>query len=418
MAQDPLQLLCVEPRFPGRLGSVADWLVRCRGYRIWFFFHKADPPERWPESVGRGLEPIAFNVGGVAREMSVSWTRNLERGLCYAYGAWEVIEAHRPRPLDIVLGHSAGLGSTLFVPVTYPRIPIVNLFHAYLHPHHNDLADEDAAQLPPEYVQWRRSANAMDLLDLENGVTPWTGSVWQRDLYPSEYRDDLAVIGLGVDTRRFASRRERPRELAGRAIGPETRVVTFISQVPDRLRGFDRFLSLANRLMAERRDVVCVVVGDGPVRRMVDLRHYNQSYADLLLAQSPPIDPDRFWRLGTVAPAVVADVLAASDLHIHPSRSYPVARSLLEAMSAGVVVLAWDTEPVREFLEPGRTGLLVPPDDPDQALRTALAVLDNPADHRPLGLAAAEVVREQHAQDVTLPRLATLFDRLAASASS
>jgi hypothetical protein len=31
MAEDPLHLLCVEPRFPGRLGAVADWLVRKRG---------------------------------------------------------------------------------------------------------------------------------------------------------------------------------------------------------------------------------------------------------------------------------------------------------------------------------------------------------------------------------------------------
>jgi hypothetical protein len=32
MAQDPLTLLCVEPRFPGWLGAVADGLAR-RGYR-------------------------------------------------------------------------------------------------------------------------------------------------------------------------------------------------------------------------------------------------------------------------------------------------------------------------------------------------------------------------------------------------
>src|SRR6516225_7421263 len=105
MAQDPLHLLCIEPRFPGRLGPVADWLVR-----------------------RRGLELIQFNVGGAAREASVPWTRLLERGLCYAYGCWEVLEARRPRPVDLVLGRSVGLGSTLFVPVSLPGVPIVNLF--------------------------------------------------------------------------------------------------------------------------------------------------------------------------------------------------------------------------------------------------------------------------------------------------
>jgi hypothetical protein len=33
MVQDPLSLLCIEPHFSGRLGAVADWLVRKRGYR-------------------------------------------------------------------------------------------------------------------------------------------------------------------------------------------------------------------------------------------------------------------------------------------------------------------------------------------------------------------------------------------------
>src|SRR5919109_1467477 len=126
MAQDPLSLLCIEPRFPGRLGAVADWLVRRRGYRCQFYCNGIDAPEYWPESVGKGLEIVQFNVGGVAREPTVVWMRHLERGLCYAYGCWEVLEARRPRPIDLVLGRSAGLGSTLFVPASLPGVPIVN----------------------------------------------------------------------------------------------------------------------------------------------------------------------------------------------------------------------------------------------------------------------------------------------------
>jgi hypothetical protein len=36
MPKDPLSLLCVEPRFPCRIGFVADWLVRRRGYSASF----------------------------------------------------------------------------------------------------------------------------------------------------------------------------------------------------------------------------------------------------------------------------------------------------------------------------------------------------------------------------------------------
>ena len=131
-----------------------------------------------------------------------------------------------------------------------------------------------------------------------------------------------------------------------------------------------------------------------------------------MLRQEPPADESRFWFLGRVAPAAAAEVLAASDLHVYPSRPYPVARSLLEAMAAGCAVLAWDAEPVREVLAHGRSGLLVG-GDPDEAARQALRVLDDPAAHRPLGEAAAAVVRERYDRDVTLPRLAAWLGRLA-----
>src|SRR5271156_91421 len=139
MAQDPLNLLCIEPHFPGRLGGVADWLVRRRGYKCHFFCHSAGPKEFWPESTGRGMDVIAFGVGGVAREESAAWQRSVERSICYSFGAWEVINHRRPGPIDVVLGRSDGLGSALFAPVFVPRTPVVQLFDYYYHGRKHDL---------------------------------------------------------------------------------------------------------------------------------------------------------------------------------------------------------------------------------------------------------------------------------------
>jgi glycosyltransferase involved in cell wall biosynthesis len=412
MAQDPLHLLCVEPRFPGRLGAVADWLVRKRGYRCRFYCHAADSRDCWPQATGNGLEVVLCNLGGVAREAAVPWTRCLERGLCYTYACWEVLEARRPRPVDLVLGRSAGLGSTLFVPAALPGVHVVNLFDYFHHPHAHDLAGEAPPETPPDYFHWRRAANAMDLLDLENGVTPWAPTRWQRDLFPPEYRDDFTVLFDGV---RLVSRPPGPRTVAGRPIPAEARVVTFVARYLDRVRGFDRFLAVADRLLREGSDVLCLVVGDAIVQRGLDVPFFNQDYRAHLLRQMPPCDPSRLWFLGAVPPAVVDEVLAAGDLHVYPSRPYPVSRSLLEALTAGCVVLAWDTEPVREFLSHGHNALLVQADDLDAQVRQALAVLRDVSGRRCLGARAAAWARERCSQDVALPALATLFDRLAAT---
>ena len=413
MPQDPLNLLCIEPHFPGRLGWVADWLVRKRGYRCHFFCHNAAARESWPESTGRGMDVVKFNVGGVARDASVTWHRSLERSLCYSFGAWEVVDNRRPRPIDVVLGRSDGLGSSLFAPVAMPRTPVVQLFEYYYHGREHDLADEAGPETPPAYYHWRRAANAVDLLDLENGVVPWTSTAWQRDLYPPEYRDDFFVLHDGIDARMFPSRRPGSRSFAGRTIPNGTKVVTFVARCLDRLRGFDRFLRLANALCRERGDVIVIVVGDSKVSRTLDVTFHGRDYREQALTDDPPPDPSRLWFAGVLAPETLADLLAMSDLHVYPSRTYPASRSLLQAMAAGRVVLASDDPPVRELIRPGVDGLLASPGDPDDWVRLAKEVLDDPAGHEALGPSASEVVRERYDRDVTLPRLAERLDHLA-----
>lgn len=369
--------------------------------------------------MGKGLDLQVFGVGGVARESAVTWSRALGPSLCYAYGCWEILEQKRPRPIDLIVGRSTGLGSTLFAGVLAGR-SVVNFLDYFYHAHRHDLAEEAGPDTAPAYFHWRRSMAAIELLDLEQTTLGWTPTHWQRDLFPAEYRDEFLVLHDGVDTRRFVrsswhATGTGPRSIAGRVISDETRVISFAARSLDRLRGFDRFLTVADALLQARPDVLCVVVGDPIVRRGLDVEFHNRDYPAHLMVQQPLFDPDRVWFLGHSSPSVVAEVLAVSDLHIAPSRSYPVARSLLEAMAAGCVVLASDTDPHHEVVAPGRTGLLVDGRDMDGLTRQALAVLADLAAYRPLGDAASVMVRERYSQDVCLPRLAERFSALVAA---
>jgi glycosyltransferase involved in cell wall biosynthesis len=192
----------------------------------------------------------------------------------------------------------------------------------------------------------------------------------------------------------------------------EARVVSFVARQADQLRGLDRFLELSRRLTARDANVLCVIAGAPVVERGLDVWHYNQDYWATASAAAGLENRERIWYLGRVPPSEISVLLAASALHVYPSRPYPVAHSLLEAMAAGAVVLAADTAPVREVITPGRTGLLVPAADNEAWLAQAAAVLDNPSAYRPLGEAAAAVARAQFSQDATLPELAALFDQL------
>jgi glycosyltransferase involved in cell wall biosynthesis len=413
MNEVPLNLLCVEPRFPGRLGAVADWLVRHRGYRCTFFCQQAASAEHWPRSVGRGLEVVQMTIGGVGRTNTVPWTRDLERGLCHAYAAWETLEARRPRSVDLVLGRSVGLGSTLFVPASLADIPVVNLFDYFYAAHQHDLAGESPPDTPPEYFHWRRSTNAMTLLELESASLSWINTAWQRDLFPEPYRADFLALHDGIDTQLFKPRAAGPRVIAGRTIPEETRIVSFVGRCLDRVRGFDRFIRLAGKLGEVVPNLLCIVAGASQVDRGLDVGFFGKDYKAHVLQEIPLAHPEQVWFLGSVSHATVAKLLAATDLHVYPSRPYSVSRSLLEAMACAVPVLAWDNEPVREVIDNGQTGLLVPADNEEGAVGIARNVLRDPKEHRAMAEAGARRIRESYAQEVVLPTLARRFALLA-----
>ncbi len=127
----------------------------------------------------------------------------------------------RPRPIDLIVGRSAGLGSSLFAPVYWPAAPVVNFLDYYYHAHRHDLADEAGPETSAAYFHWRRSMAAIDLLDLEQTTLGWTPTRWQRDLFPAEYRDEFLVLHDGVDTAGLPAHPGTPagagpRSIAGR----------------------------------------------------------------------------------------------------------------------------------------------------------------------------------------------------------
>ena len=159
--------------------------------------------------------------------------------------------------------------------------------------------------------------------------------------------------------------------------------------------------------------MVCVVVGQPTVQRGLDVEYFGKDYRAHLLARTPPADKDRLWFFDQLKPALLADLLAVSDLHVHPARAYPVARSLLEAMAAGCTVLASDIDPIREVVTHGQTGLLAAPADLDAWEARALEVLADPPRFRPLGAAASELVNRKYSRNATLPHLAERLAQLA-----
>jgi phosphatidylinositol alpha-mannosyltransferase len=173
------------------------------------------------------------------------------------------------------------------------------------------------------------------------------------------------IVPNGVDVARFAT--AEPADL-----GPGTKAL-FVGRL-DARKGFRVAVEAFGRLAEDRPDLQLVVAGDGPERAVIDA--------------IPTELRSRVRLLGTVPNAELHPIEAACDLYLGPSlggESFGVV--LVEAMAAGLPVVASDIPGYDEVVTDGVEGLLVPPGDPRALAEAAGAVLDDPTRARALAAA-------------------------------
>jgi glycosyltransferase involved in cell wall biosynthesis len=163
----------------------------------------------------------------------------------------------------------------------------------------------------------------------------------------------------------------------------------------DEVSGLIVFLEAARRILDSGRDAEFVIAGQGPSH--VELRRRAQALGII----------ERV----TVAefPSIGADYWAVLDLYCQPSVAANAGVALLQAMAHSVPCIATAAPGLRGLIEPGSSGLIVPPGDP-VALELAInELLDRPAWARELGANARRRVRDEFDPEVEADRLVELY---------
>lgn len=219
--------------------------------------------------------------------------------------------------------------------------------------------------------------------EIEWGKRPAWGKLFPNLVYPWFFKADLAVSRQAADNldRRPLARLMRKRaayipnalnfaRVSGVVVDRVTKrrelgipVGAFVAGSVGRLvrqKGYDVLLAAAPSVLARCPQARFVIVGTGALRE--DLQEQARRIG---LA-------DRVTFTGARADAI--EVLKTFDLFVSPSRWEGLPTVILEAIAAGVPVVATQVSGANELIQDQVSGLLVPPEDP-VALANAIIVM-------------------------------------------
>jgi phosphatidylinositol alpha-mannosyltransferase len=337
---DPLKIGIVSPYGYPHPGGVNEHVrfsyeaMRRLGHDVWIITSKYGKERENEGHIIRLGTGWAFPANGSVGRVTLGWR--------FKQQARELLDAER---FDILHFHEP------FVPFLSPTIleasRTVNIgtFHAF-------------GGFSPSYWFGRRFAG--DLASRLHGRIAVSGAArhFISRYFPGEYR----IIPNGVDLDRFAEA-EPYEELRDGTLN-----ILFLGRLEER-KGFIYLLKAYHRLRKRHVDARLLVVGAGP-----KLREYKR-YVGLRGIRDVEF-------LGRVTDEQKVRYFASADIYCAPNtgqESFGIV--LLEAMAAGVPIVASDIHGFKRVVERNVQGLLVEPRNP-RALAAALYTLATDADLR------------------------------------
>ncbi len=203
-----------------------------------------------------------------------------------------------------------------------------------------------------------------------------------RDFADHMFPGDYQIIPNGVDLARFAQANGRDVPLERLTTRSEVTIL-FVGRL-DKRKGFETLLKAFVKLKANFPQLRLKVAGPFELQ---EVRRYR------------PLMPRHYATditfVGYVTPEGMSALYHSADIFCAPSlgfESFGVV--LLEAMAAGLPIVATDIAGYRSVLTPGQEGLLVPPEQPDLLAEALAHLIENPRLRRVMGECGRKKARE------------------------
>jgi len=276
---------------------------------------------------------------------------------------WRIAREARRRDIEILHSHSWGVFLETAAAAWLSGSRAVHTVHGPYLRHGKSLAQRARARL--RRVLERLAARRMD------GIACVAASVREFVTHEMRLPTKVSVIHNGIPDY-VAPSPPPPADDARRLVS-----VGRLASV----KAYDVLLRAFAQVSHNRPRLRLTLVGDGPER--VGLERLAER-----LCVSSSVDFVGFRD-------DVADLLAQQDMFVLSSQHEGISIAILEAMRAGLPVVATRVGGVPDTVVDGVTGVLVPPDDPTRLAATIDRLLECPSGLRAIG-AAGRAVQQRH----------------------
>ena len=263
---------------------------------------------------------------------------------------------------DAVLAHP-GWGESLYVKDVFPDTHLAHFCEWYYNAEGADLGFDPEFPISFDDRARVRTWNALHALNLTHCDAAVTPTHWQKSRHPEIFQPKITVQHEGIDTEGLhPDPNASITTPSGTTLKAGDPVVTYVARNLEPYRGFHVFMRALEKLQHRHKTVHALIVGGDEVsygKQPKDAKHWREK-----MLREVKLDPTRTHFLGRIPRAQYLKVLQVSAAHVYLTYPFVLSWSLLEAMACGVNVIASDTAPVREVIQHGRNGVLVPFFDP------------------------------------------------------
>lgn len=341
-----MRVLFLHPRFPGPFRPLAACFGAMADTKVLFIAER----HRREVAIPGVRRLLVAPPGPITQE----GTNSAEREILFALRrganmANAMLKLQRDGFLPDIVCYSSGSGCGFYAADIFPRA--FRTVHADWFQNKGPsytFFNQGQDRSPEDFAPWRirNLCQFNALTDCQLAVTP---THWQKAQFPDFISNKIHVLPQGVDTNFFSPLEGETYPLDNDEVFKE--IVTFTGRSLEPLRGFPQFARSLPRLLAARPNCHVMIMaagrpGETAAEYPPELHHLCQEHAS------------RVHYLGFRPYEEYRRLLRASSVHVYLTAPVALSSGLLEALSCGCMVLASDTDPVREVIRHGENGVL------------------------------------------------------------